>query len=187
MRTTRLFLAAAMAAVSVAAEAAYVRGELVWKCDFTQAEAEAHGLASHKLASDGTGVEYASKDGATGDGAMRFVSRDQKGCALITLKPDVDVDGMVLVEADVKGVGIGEGFRHWNGPKVMMPYVPSSKNGKTSYPQMLSETGSFDWKTWTMVEDFGKPDKLPVIVLGLEQAAGELLIDSVREYAVLIK
>jgi len=182
MKTGRIVIAAAMVAASVAAEAAYVRGELVWKCDFTPAEAEAHGLASRKLAKNGTGVGYAPEEGAAGDGAVRFVSIHQKAGAMITVKPDVDITGMVLVEADVKGVEVGEGFRHWNGPKVMMPYVPSGKNGKTSYPQMPSETGSFDWKTWTMVQDFGKPDKPPVVVLGLEQAAGELIIDSVRVY-----
>ena len=180
----KFVFAAVMAAASVAADAAYVRGDLVWKCDFTPAEAEAHGLAARKLAANGTGVQYAAKDGATGDGAMRFVSGSQKGSALVTIKPEVDIDGMVLVEADVKGVQVGEGFRAWNGPKVMMPYVPSEggKKGKTSYPQMPSETGSFDWKTWTMVQDFGRPETPPKLVLGLENAAGELLVDSVRVY-----
>ena len=48
----KFVFAAVMAAASVAADAAYVRGDLVWKCDFTPAEAEAHGLAARKLAAN---------------------------------------------------------------------------------------------------------------------------------------
>ena len=65
-------LAVVFAAASVAVEAAYVRGELVWKCDFTRSEAEAQGLAARKLAESGVGTEYAPKEGIAGDGAIKI-------------------------------------------------------------------------------------------------------------------
>lgn len=187
MKTTSFLASLALVAALFAdpsARAAYVRGDLVWKCDFTPAEAAQYRLDRHHLAASGYGVAYEPGEGAEGDGAMRFRSPDQKHKVTITFRPDVPVAGLVLVEADVKGVEIGPGFQAWNGPKVMLPYrktsVADARTGKMVYPQLPGETGSFDWKTWTMVYEFASVEDGPDIVLGLELGAGEMLVDSVR-------
>ncbi len=181
----RLLLAAALcASLAPTVRAAYVRGDLVWKCDFTPAEAAQYKLDRRHFDAAGHGVAYEPREGANGDGAMRFRCPDQKHKATVTFRPDVPVTGLVLVEADVKGVEIGPGFQAWNGPKVMLPYRKTSiadvRTGKMVYPQLPGETGSFDWKTWTMVYDFESVEDGPDIVLGLELGAGEMLVDSVR-------
>ena len=165
---------------------AYVRGDLVWKCDFTPAEAARHELDGRRFNSSGYGVAYEPDGGRDGDGALRFRTPDQTHTAVISIRPDVPLAGVLLVEADVKGVEIGPGLNSWNGPKVMLPYeLPSNepgKKGKTSYPQLPGETGTFDWKTWVMVRDFGEPASGPSLVLGLEKGAGDFRVDSVRVY-----
>ncbi len=107
--------------------AAYVRGELVWKCDFTPEEATLYGVADCRPDDSGRGATYEPQGGAGGDGALRFHSPAQNYEIKISVKPDAKLSGMLLVEADVKGVGIGDGVRPWNGSKVMMPFTPPGK------------------------------------------------------------
>ena len=122
---------------------AYVRGDLVWKCDFTPAEAAQHKLDGRRFSSSGYGVAYEPDGGRDGDGALRFRTPEQTHTAVISIRPDVPLAGVLLVEADVKGVEIGPGLNSWNGPKVMLPYeLPPNepgKKGKTSYPQLPGE------------------------------------------------
>ena len=100
-----LCVAAAMLA-ALSAEAAYRKGELLWKCDFTQAEAEKYGVARYKLSKSGLGMAYLPKDGKAGDGAMFFKTQSEKQTAMATIAPDVRFTGVVQVEAVVKGVEI---------------------------------------------------------------------------------
>ena len=177
------FLAAAAMIVSAfPCAAAYVRGELVWGCDFTPDEAAQYGVAGLRFDESGRGAEYEPSGGASGDGDIRFRSYAQDYEIKISVNPDAPLSGMLLVEADVKGLGIGDGVRPWNGAKVMMPFTPVGK--KTQYPQTPNESGSFDWKTWSMVRNFGQPEKGPTLVLGLEFAVGEFWVDAVRIYRV---
>ena len=122
---------------------AYVPGDLVWKCDFTPAEAARHELDGRRLSASGYGVAYEPDGGRDGDSALRFRTPDQMHTATIAIRPDVPLAGVLLVEADVRGVEIGPGLNSWNGPKVMLPYeLPSKKpgqKGKTSYPQLPGE------------------------------------------------
>ena len=167
---------------------AYVRGDLVWKCDFTPEEAVAYKVEGLHFSSNGYGAAYVPKEGPNGTGVLRFRSPDQRHGVKITVEPDVPLTGALLIEADVKGVEIGPGLHGWNGPKVMLPYRHPSdtpgKEGKVSYPQLPSETGTFDWKTWVMVHDFGTPASGPKLVLGQEESAGDFWIDAVRIYRV---
>ena len=175
-------LAAAALAAAWPCEAAYVRGDLVWKCDFTPEEAARCGVAGLRFDESGRGAEYDPRGGAAGDGALRFRSPSQDYEVKIPVRHGATLTGMLLVEADVRGVGIGDGVRPWNGAKVMMPFTPPG--GETQYPQTPNETGSFDWRTWSMVRDFGQPAKGPSLVLGLEYAAGAFEVDAVRVYRV---
>ena len=181
--TTRLVATiAALLAGSFPCAAAYVRGELVWKCDFTPEEAARYGVAGCRLDAAGRGAAYDPRGGAGGDGALRFRSPSQDYESKVSVAPDAPLSGRLLVEADVRGVGIGDCVRPWNGAKVMMPFTPPGK--ERQYPQTPNETGSFDWKTWSMVRDFGVPESGPTLVLGLEFAAGEFEVDAVRVYRV---
>ncbi|MBR3086122.1 MAG: cellulase family glycosylhydrolase [Kiritimatiellae bacterium] len=185
MKRPAAVLAAAFAfllAGAVPCSAAYVRGELVWKCDFTPEEAAICEVAGLRFDGAGRGAEYDARGGAAGDGALRFRSPAQDYEIKVSVQPGAPLAGTLLVEADVRGIGIGDGVRPWNGAKVMMPFTPPG--GETQYPQTPNENGSFDWKTWSMVRDFGQPAKGPSIVLGLEFAAGEFEVDAVRIYRV---
>jgi hypothetical protein len=162
--------------------AAYVRGERIWKCDFTPEEAARYGVAECRPDETGRGATYEPQGGAAGDGALRFHSPAQNYEIKISVKPGAKLTGMLLVEADVKGMGIGDGVRPWNGAKVMMPFTPPGK--AVQYPQTPNETGSFDWKTWSMVRDFGQPVEGPSLVLGLEFAVGDFWVDAVRIFRV---
>ena len=185
-------LTASLLALSLTAgssHAAYIRGDLLWKCDFTPAEAAQRKLDGRQFGASGYGVAYEPHEGQNGDGAMRFRSPAQEHTYTITVKPEIPIAGLVLIEADVKGMEIGPGYQPWNGPKVMFPYrktsVADARTGKMVYPQMPSELGSFDWKTWTLVYDFPAEknmEEVPVIVLGLERGAGDMWVDSVRVY-----
>ena len=68
----QVVFAAALAVASVAAEAAYVRGELVWRFDFTPEEMAKQGLATRRFDADGTGCAYLPDGGPGGKGAMAF-------------------------------------------------------------------------------------------------------------------
>ena len=48
--------------------AASVRGELVWKCDFTPDEAAQYGVAGCRPDEAGRGASYEANGGAGGDG-----------------------------------------------------------------------------------------------------------------------
>ncbi len=189
MKVHPLLLFTVMTAVSpLPSLGAYVRGDLVWKCGFTPEEAAAYKVDKLRFSSNGYGAAYEPQGGPDGTGALRFRSPDQQHGTKITVKPDVPLTGVLLVEADVKGVEIGPGLHGWNGPKVMLPYRTEPKapgqEGRKVYPQLPSETGTFDWKTWVMVHDFGNPSSGPSLVLGQEESAGDFQIDAVRVYRV---
>ena len=180
---TRLAVVFAISlANALSCAAAYVRGDLVWKCDFTPEEAARCGVAGLRFDESGRGADYEPDGGAGGDGALHFRSPSQDYEVKIPVRHGAALTGMLLVEADVRGVGIGDGVRPWNGAKVMMPFTPSGK--EKQYPQTPNETGSFDWKTWSMVRDFGEPAEGPSLVLGLEFAAGDFWVDAVRIHRV---
>ena len=102
-------LAAAALAAALPCEAAYVRGDLVWKCDFTPEEAARSGVAGLRFDESGRGADYDPRGGAAGDGALHFRSPSQDYEVKIPVRHGATLTGMLLVEADVRGVGIGDG------------------------------------------------------------------------------
>ena len=56
-------------AATLPSSAAYVRGKLVWKCDFTPEEAVLYGVAECRPDESGRGAAYEPHGGAGGDGA----------------------------------------------------------------------------------------------------------------------
>ena len=91
--------------------------------NFTPEEAARYGVAECRPDESGRGADYEPHGGTEGDGALRFHSPAQNYEIKISVKPGVPLTGMLLVEADVKGVGIGDGVHPWNGAKVMMPFT----------------------------------------------------------------
>jgi len=173
-------IVAAMLA-SFSAEAAYRKGELLWKCDFTQAEAAKHGVADRRLGDAVSGIAYLPNDGKSGDGALFFRTLNEKQSAKVMIVPDVKLSGIVQIEADVKGVGIERGPQHFTGPKVMFPFNPKP-NARKVFPQLPTELGTFDWKTWIKVQSIPETAEGFSFVLGIELAPGEFWVDSVRVY-----
>ena len=63
-------LSAALLFPALPCSAAYVRGELVWKNDFTPEEATRYGVAECRPDESGRGAAYEPRGGADGDGAL---------------------------------------------------------------------------------------------------------------------
>ena len=111
------------------AEAAYRKGKLLWKCEFTQADVEKYGLGKYRIGKDGTGCEVRPSEGK--NGALCFV-----GHSKVKIAPDVKLDGLIYVESDVMGLDIAqtdpEARDSRLGPAVIMNYIRYKKSrGKT--------------------------------------------------------
>jgi hypothetical protein len=164
----RLMLTGVLVAMS--AFGGYRRGELLGEWSFAEKPAG-------EFAGD---VQWVANGGKNGDGAFRFRSTSKTQTSMVTLPLGGDeLRGIVQIEADVKGIEVGAGDHHWNGPKVMFPH--ENERGK-DYPEMPKEFGTFDWKTKVMVFEFSKQAKNIRMALGLEAAPGELWVDAVRVY-----
>jgi len=160
-----------------AASAAYRRGELLWKTDFTAAELPALNGTNGTFRA---GVNWSPADGRTGDGCFHVKNQAGRPGHMCGVRLDSSrVNGFVFIEADVKGVDLAPGPQPFNGPKIMFPNVKGNKRG---YPQLPSEYGSFDWKTWVMIQNFPVDLDALSLVVGLECAPGEFWVDAVRIY-----
>lgn len=163
-----LIAAAIVVSVSDGLQAGYKVGETLWRSDFTVCECAALGIPADVLDAQG---------GKAGDGALVF-RLERKGNRKIVVRTGVKVSGVFLVEAVVKGRDVTRGPNGWNGPKVMFPYRRA--NGKTDNPQLRGVYGTYDWQTWSSVKAFPKQGSELVLVLGLEECAGEFQIDSIK-------
>ena len=177
MRSCQLMLLGLAACVAGAAEASYKRGDLLWKCDFTRAELPlVNGTNSYLR----EGRTWIANEGQNGDGAMRVKNANEKQCFMFGIPLSVaKFAGMIQIEADVKGVDLAPGPHDFNGPKIMFPF---RVNGRMNHPQLPSEYGTFDWKTWVRVDYLPPEADRFSLVLGLEHAPGEFYIDAVRIY-----
>ncbi len=171
----------AMIVASHSADAAYRKGALLWKCDFTKDDAVKYGVADYRLGNAGLGIAYLPNDGKSGDGVLFFKTCGEKQSAKVAIVPDVKLSGVVQIEADVKGVDIGQGPQHFTGPKVMFPFVPRA-GAKKVFPETPKEFGTYDWKTLVKVQTFPETAEDLCFVLGVEEAPGAFWVDSVRVY-----
>ena len=169
------------ALASLTSSAAYVRGGLLWRCDFTPEETVKYRVSGYRPDKDGYGITYFPSEGKNGDGAFRFKTLSAKYSAGVNVNPDVAISGLVQIEADVKGVDIGESPQHFLGPKVLFAFTPKP-GAKTVHPQLPIERGSFDWKTWIKVQNIPETAQDFSFFLGLQNTPGEFWIDSVRVY-----
>ena len=179
-RTTMNVTAGALCALLCAglspdAAAAYRRGDLLWRCDFTRAEVDA--MKTPGIAS---GRNWDPAEGVAGDGAFHAVSKGGD-CKVSVPLPTERLRGrMIQVEARVKGLDVTPGPRHFNGPKLMLAF---RSGGKAFYPEMPKEYGTWDWKRRAKVEFVPADATNLAFVLGLESCTGELWVDDLAVYA----
>ena len=163
------------------ASAAYRRGELLWRCDFTPEEAAKYGLASKKLDPDGTGCAYLPNGGPSGGGAMVFKTVGVAKSSMVNIQADITMPPIVLVEADVCGVDLERGERPHLTSKVVFN-CKLGPDGKHRHASLEQEVGTFDWKTWTGVRDFPDAQEGVTVVLGNNLSSGEFRVASMRIY-----
>ena len=174
-------LAATAALLASPARAAYVRGELLWRCDFTPAEAAALKLDACRLDKDGTGCAYLPDGGPSGGGAMMFKTVGIARSAMVNVKADITMPPIVLVEADVMGVDLERGERPHLTSKIVFN-CKLAPDGKHRHVSLEKEVGTFDWKTWTGVRDFPDAMEGVTVVLGNNLSSGEFRVASIRIY-----
>ena len=182
VNVNQVLAATVVLSATLSAWGAYRRGELLWRVDFTAAEVEKYGIKP-ELDWERYGHEVVPKAGREGAAALHARVKDDRHLAILNLVPDKALAGLVQVEADVKGVDVGEPLHEWNGPKVMFPYS-ETPGGKMNFPGLKSQLGTFDWQTWTMVHRIPQITHDFKFCLGLECCPGEVWIDSVRVYRV---
>ena len=177
----KVVFAAVLAVAAVAAEAAYVRGELVWRFDFTPEEMAKQGLANRRFDADGTGCAYLPDGGPSGKGAMAFKTVGLDKSVMVYIKTDITMPELVQVEADVRGVDLERGERSNFSSKAVFQ-CRSAKTGKLTHAALAQEDGTFDWKTWVGVRDFADAGARRCVVIGSEKSAGEFRVSSLRIY-----
>ena len=165
------------------AEAAYRKGKLLWKCEFTQADVEKYGLGKYRIGKDGTGCEVRPSEGK--NGALCFV-----GHSKVKIAPDVKLDGLIYVESDVMGLDVAqtdpEARDSRLGPAVIMNYIRYKKSRGKDVEKWCFATipsGSFAWRKVMFVEGLPADARNIVLSLGLREATGEFRVDAVRIYS----
>ena len=156
-----------------AAQAAWVKEEKLWEMNFTPGEMR--GLEKGLV----KGNHYAQEEGK--DGALFCVSTNDVGTRNFTMPLDVSrIAGPVLVEARVKGVGIEHGESPACGPNLMIYYVnPPGSRKRTAWRKLAGEFGTFDWKTWTLVDVIPSDVSDLSMVVTLQHCRGELWVDDI--------
>lgn len=157
------------------AEAAYRRGEQIWRCDFTRAEVDAM-----KDIGVAPGRNWDPAEGVAGDGAFHAVSKGGDCKVSIPLPVEKLRGRMIQVEARVKGIDVTPGPQGFNGPKMMLAF---RSEGRSLYPEVSKEYGTWDWKRRVLVEFIPTDATNLSVVLGLEACTGELWVDDVAVYA----
>ncbi len=172
---------AATMLLAYSSPAAYVRGDLLWECRFTPAEAAANKLDVRHFDKDGTGCAYLPDGGANGGGAMVFRTSGIERSAMVAVPAGITMPPIVLVEADVMGVGLEQGERPHNTSKIVFN-CKLAPEGRHRHVSLEQEVGTFDWKTWTGVRDFPDAQKGVAVVFGNNLSSGEFRVASMRIY-----
>ena len=174
MTLKRWVLAAAVFGLATA-EAAWIKEEQLWRMDFSPAAMKGY----EKELIKGNG--YAPDEGV--DGALHCLSTNDVGTRNFAMPLDAaKIAGPVFVEARVKGVGLERGAQHYCGPNVMIHYYdPNAANPRkrNAWRKLASEFGTFDWKTWSLVDVVPPGVSNLSMVVTLQQCRGELWVDDV--------
>ena len=168
----RCFLLALLATVPMI-RAAYVNGELLWEGDFSTREGA-------KKVGEKALQHYRPKAGPDGKGALVFQTRRNTETDWIMIPLDVKkLAGMIQLEAVVAGNDLKPGERPFWGSKVMLNY---KTGGRDRWPETSRSFGTFSWKPEGLVEVIPADATGLLLHLGIQGAAGEFRVASVKIY-----
>ena len=176
MKALKKIVSAAVAVgLAAVAEAAWVKEEQLWRMDFSPESMKPFAKDLIK------GTSYAPDEGV--DGALHCLSTNNVGTRNFTMPLDVSkIAGPILVEARVKGIGVERGEYHFCGPNLMIHYEnPAATNvrRRRAWRKLASEFGTFDWKTWSLVDVIPPNVSNLAMVVTLQQCRGELWVDDI--------
>ncbi len=175
MRLKGVVTAAFAVGLAAGAEAAWIKEEQLWRMDFSPESMKPFEKSLIQ------GNSYAPDEGV--DGALHCLSTNNVGTRNFGMPLDVKkIAGPILVEARVKGVGVERGERHFAGPNLMIHYFdPTVKKARkrNAWRKLASEFGTFDWKTWSLVDVIPPNVSNLAMVVTLQGCRGELWVDDI--------
>ncbi len=158
--------------VSLTAPAAYENRELLWEADFSSPEALQR-WAGYKIAN------YLPKGGPNNSPAVSFVL-PKVGAKLMSIQLDpVKLQGLIQLEAVCRGKELEKGTKHFLGSKIMLSI---SQDGKKNCPEPLRQYGTYDWRTFSMVQLIPANTESISLTLGIQLASGTFEVASVKIY-----
>ncbi len=84
----------------------------------------------------------------------------------------------IAISASVRGVGLSEKPKPWNGVKLMLEY--ELDDGKKDYPAARFGTGTFDWTNGNFIVKLPANLKTASIVVGVELVSGKAGFDDLQ-------
>jgi len=162
---------AALILSTVGAGAGILNRELLWEGDFsTRAGAEKTGPEALR--------RFDPQAGPSGKGALTFRSADGTRTDWIEIPLDArKFRGLIQVEALVSGRNLKPGGKPYFGTKIMLNY----RAGKREYwPEAEHRFGDNPWDTTAFVQNIPENASNLKLCLGLQQAAGEFRVASVK-------
>ncbi|NMA46438.1 MAG: glycoside hydrolase family 5 protein [Lentisphaerae bacterium] len=123
---------------------------------------------------------YRAGQGAEQSGVMYFKADSDKHALWISTSLDpAKLEGMIQLEAVVRGQGLQAAKQPYWGTKLMLTI---SRGGKQSHPEPPRSVGSYDWRTVYMVQNILPGTDKVSLSICIQHAIGEFWVDSVRIY-----
>lgn len=165
-----LLIMGSLLACALNLHAGYVNGPLLFEADFSSPEA----LTKW---SNFNAATLLQKGGPEGGPALQFTT-SKPGDKMIYLPLDASkINGLLRVEAVVRGEGLELPEKaHW-GSKIMLNYHDGSR---MHYDEPMRTYGSFGWKTISMIVDVPDKSKNMTLTLGLQGCVGSYYVSSVK-------
>ncbi len=158
----------------MSAQAGYKDTDLLFSTDFK---------TKNDLSGWSKGVEstWRSGQGRNGTGALYFKTNSPKQTRWVNISlPAEKIKGLIHLEAVIRGKNLVRGGnKSWFGPKVMLRFMTGKK---TLYPEPLRHLGTYGWKKVELVYFLPKNTRDLKLFVGIQEATGELWLDSVKIY-----
>lgn len=119
--------------------------------------------------------------GLAGDGAFEVTGYNASNFIVLELDP-AKLKGCIIMEAVVKADNISKPEKQHFGAKLMLAI--KQKNGRTvwSEPSAMQKSGSYDWKTVSLVQVIPEDAVSVKLYFGVQNATGKFLLDSISIY-----
>lgn len=155
---------------AIVLHAAYVNTELLYEASFSSAD-------SLKAWKDSRAAEFLPGGGPAKTGAILF-RLPEEGTRWMSIGLDpAKVNGLVQLEAVVRGRNLIPGPKPYLGSKVMLAF---EQNGRMRHPEPPRRFGTYDWMTMRLVTMIPADTPTLTLSLGIQQAAGEFEVESIR-------